>query len=168
MKKFKLGALFILAAMSIAAVGSAALSSVSFDRSVSAGKVLVDTDPNVAVQITSSSSYTGLIKTDTDGKVILNLNNAINNNVNSGFNTDAMFTVGSATNGVIKIKNNSDIPITVTLANDPANNNAITLSPTSTSSTTIAVGASGDYYFTINTNGQDAAKSLNATLHIQG
>lgn len=167
MKRLKLGVLFLAAALSIAAVGSAALSSVSFDRNVSAGQILVDTDQNVAIQITNSSKYSGLVKTEADGKVSLNLNEAINNSTNSGFNTDALFSIGSAANGVIKIKNNSDIPVSVSMTN-ATGNNAISLSPTSSSSSTIGVGASGDYYFTIDTNGQDALKTLNAVLRVQG
>lgn len=167
MKKFKLGVLFVIAALSIAAVGSAALSSVSFDRSVSAGKVLVDTDQNVAIQITGNSNYTGLVKSDADGKVYLNLNEAINNNTSGGFNTDAIFTIGTQSNGAIKIKNNSDLPVNVSMTNDPGNN-AITLSPVNGTGSTIGAGATGDYYFTINTNGQDALKTLSAVLHVQG
>jgi hypothetical protein len=167
MKKLRLGVLFLFAAISIAAVGSAALSSVSFDRSVSAGQILVDTDQNVAIQITNTSKYSSLVKTEADGKVTLNLNEAINNNASGGFNTDAIFSLGTPSSGVIKIKNNSDLPVSVSMTND-AGNNAITLSPTSNSSSTIGIGASGDFYFTINTNGQDALKSLNAVLRIQG
>lgn len=168
MKRFKLVALFIAAALSIAAVGSAALTSISFDRNVSAGQILVDTDQNVAIQITNTSRYTGLVKTETDGKVSINLNEAIGNNVNSGFNTDAEFSIGTPTSGVIKIKNNSDIPVSVSMTNAAGNNNAITMSPTNSSSSTIDAGASGDFYFTVNTNGQDALKTLDAVLHVQG
>jgi hypothetical protein len=168
MMKFKLGAFLIFAALSVAAVGSAALSSISFDRSVTAGKILVDTDQNVAVQISNTSKYLGLVKTEADGKVSLNLSEAINNSVNSGFNTDAIFTIGTPTSGVIKIKNNSDIPITVSMTTDANNNNAVTLSPINSSSSNIAVGSSGDFYFAINTNGQDALKTMNAVLRVQG
>jgi hypothetical protein len=164
-KKLKLSALFIVAALSIAAVGSAALTSLSFDRSVSAGQILVDTDPNVAIQVSNISNYTGLVKTDTDGKVSFDLNEAINNNRNSGFNTDAVFSIGTAATGAIKIKNNSDIPIAVSMTND---NNAISLIPANNSNATIGVGTSGDYFFTINTNGQDAMKTLNAVIHVEG
>ncbi len=167
MKRLKIGVLFLAAVLSIAAVGSAALSSVSFDRNVSAGQILVDTDQNVAIQITNTSKYTGLVKTESDGKVSLNLNEAINNSTNSGFNTDALFSIGSAANGVIKIKNNSDMPVSVSMTN-ATGNNALSLSPTSSSSSTIGIGASGDYYFTIDTNGQDALKTLNAVLRVQG
>ena len=167
MKKFKLGALFIIAALIIAAVGSAALSAVSFDRTVKAGKILVDTDENVAIQVTNTSKYPGLVKADANGKVSLNLNEAINSNSNSGFNTDALFTIGSATSGVFRIKNNSDMPVTVSMTNDSGNNNAITLTPANNSNATIGIGGSSDFYFTINTNGQEATKSLNAVLRVE-
>ena len=167
MSKFKLGVLFIVTALMIAAVGSAALSYVSFDRSVNAGQVMVDTDQNVAVQITSASKYPGLVKTDPDGKVSLNLNDGINNNTNSGFNTDAVFTIGSSSNGAIKIKNNSDTSITVSMVNDAGNNNTLSISPANGSNANIGPGASADFYFTINTNGQDALKSMKAVLRVQ-
>jgi hypothetical protein len=167
MKQFKLGILLIIAALAIAAVGSAALSAVSFDRSVNTGKILVDTDENVAIQISNISKYPGLVKTDSKGKVTLNLNEAINSNGNSGFNTDALFTIGSSTNGVFRIKNNSDTQITVSMTSETGNNNAITLTPAKHSNTTIGVGGSSEFYFTINTNNQEAMKSLNAVLHVE-
>lgn len=168
MTKLKLSALLVIAALSIAAVGSAALTNISFDRNVSAGTILVDTDENVAIQISNTSKYAGLVKTEADGKVSLNLSQAINSNVNSGFNTDAVFSIGTPTSGVIKIKNNSDIPVTVDMTNASSSGEAITLMPTNSSSNTIGVGAASDFYFTINTNGQDALKSLNAVLHVEG
>ncbi len=168
MKRLRLGVLLILAAVGVAAIGSAALSSISFGRDINAGKILVDTDQNVAIQITNKSNYTGLVKTEPDGKVSLNLSAAINNNTNSGFNTDAVFSIGSAANGVIRIKNNSDIPVTVTMANGEGNGNAITMAPSNGSGATISVGASSDFYFTIDTNGHDALKTLSAVLRIQG
>jgi hypothetical protein len=170
MKKFKFSFLLIIAALAIAAVGSAALSSISFGRSVT-GQVFVDTDENVAIQISNISNYVGLVKTDTDGKVSFNLNAAVGNRANGGYNTDANFSIGTASSGVIKIKNNSDIPVTVTMnstSNNTSNNSAISLVPTSGSSATIGVGSSSNYYFTINTNGQDALKELNAVVHIEG
>ncbi len=166
MKKFKFSFLLIIAALAIAAVGSAALSSISFGRSVT-GQVFVDTDENVAIQISNISNYVGLVKTDTDGKVSFNLNAAVGNRANGGYNTDANFSIGTASSGVVKIKNNSDIPVTVTM-NNTSNNSAISLVPTNGSSATIGVGSSSNYYFTINTNGQDASKELNAVVHIEG
>lgn len=168
MKKFKLSFVLMIMAISIAAFGSAALSSISFDRSITAGKVLVDTDPNVAVQITNNSTYTNLVTTGTDGKIALNLNEAINNSTSSGFNTDATYSIGTSTSGVIKVKNNSDISVTVSLINDAANAGALALLPANSASATIAAGATRDFYFTLDTNGQDAVKTLNATLRVIG
>lgn len=169
MKKLKLSVLLVVVAVAIAAVGSAALSSVSFDRSVKAGKVLVDTDDNVAIQITNISKYPGLVKADSKGKVSININEAINSNsnTNSGFNTDAIFTIGSTSSGVIKIKNNSDAPVSVSIINESGNNNAITLTPVNNGNNTINVGGSGDFYFTINTTGLEPSKALNGVLHVE-
>ncbi len=168
MNKFKFGVLFLLVAMSIAAVGSAALSNVTFNRNVNAGQVMVDTDQNVAVQITNISKYNNLVKTDATGKVSFDLNEAINNNKSNGFNTDAVFSVGNTSTGVIKIKNNSDVPIGVTMVNDANSGNALTLVATNNAGNTIAIGASADFYFTINTSGQAANKTLGATLRVEG
>ncbi len=169
MKKLKLSVLLVVVAVAIAAVGSAALSSVSFDRSLKAGKVLVDTDDNVAIQITNISKYPGLVKADSKGKVSININEAINSNsnTNSGFNTDAIFTIGSTSSGVIKIKNNSDAPVSVSIINESGNNNAITLTPVNNGNNTINVGGSSDFYFTINTTGLEPSKALNGVLHVE-
>lgn len=166
MKKLHLSVLLIIVGLGIAAVGSAALSAISFDRSVSAGKVLVDTDENVAIQITNISSYTELVKTEANREVSLNLNAALGSNPNGGFNTDALFSIGTATNGVIKIRNNSDIPVTATLINSA--DGAIMMSPVNGSSNSIDAGKAVDFYFTVNTTGKKAADLLNATLHIEG
>lgn len=166
MKRFRFSFLFVFAAFSIVAIGSAALSSLSFDRSV-AGQVLVDTDENVAIQISNISKYDGLVKKDADGKVSFDLNEAINNDTKSGFNTDASFSIGTATSGVIKIKNNSDIPVTVTM-NNSSDKKGIALVPTNNSNATIKTGASSDFYFTIDTNDHKALQSLNAVIHIEG
>jgi hypothetical protein len=163
MIKLKLSVLLVASALSIVAIGSAALTNISFDRNIS-GQVLVDTDENVAIQISNTSKYVGLVKEDSNGKVELNLNEAINNNVSSGFNTDATFAIGSSSEGVIKIKNNSDIPVTISLQD----NDAIALLPTSKSSSVIGSGQAGDFYFTINTSGQKNLKELNAILHVEG
>lgn len=162
MKRFRISVLFVVAALSIAAVGSAALSTISLERTAS-GQVLVDTDENVAVQITNISNYTDLVKTQ-NGKVSVDLNAAINNNSSNGFNTDALFTIGTSENGVVKIKNNSDIPVTVTISDS---SNAVSLMPVNGSSNTIEVGRSGDFYFQINTNGQGASSILNAVIRVQ-
>lgn len=166
MKKIKLGALLIIAALSIVAVGSAALASITFDRSVSAGEILVDTDDNVAIQITNISNYSELVKMLGDGAVTFDLNEAINSNVKSGFNTDATFSIGTPTSGVIRIKNNSDIPVDVYMTSD--NNRALTLLPTTNSSSTIGVGSASDFYFTLDTGDQSATDILNAVLHVEG
>lgn len=166
MRKIQLSALIILAGLSIAAVGSAALSSLTMDRSVSGGQILVDTDNNVAVQITNTSEYEGLVKTDTNGKVTFHLNEAINNNSENGFNTDALFNIGSNQNGVIKIRNNSDVPVSVTMSN--TGSDSITMLPVDGSNTTIDVGTADSFYFTVNTEGQKAGKELSAVLHIEG
>lgn len=165
MKKLQFSFLLIIAGLIVAAVGSAALSAISLDRNISAGRVLVDTDENVAIQITNISTYTDLVKTETNGEVSLNLNAALGNS-NNGFNTEALFSIGTADNGVIRIRNNSDIPVTATLTD--SSSGAITMIPVSGSGYTIEVGRATDFYFTVNTAGKRASELLNATLHIEG
>lgn len=165
MKRMKLRVLFLVAAVSILAVGSAALATVNFERNADA-RILVDTDDNVAIQIINTSNYDRLVKTAPNGKVSFDLNEAINNKANNGFNPDAIFTVGSPTNGVIKIKNNSDIPVTVTM--NSAGDNAISILPVNSSEATIGVGSSSDFYFTIDTNGRSALENLNSVVKIEG
>ncbi len=163
MKKLKLGILFIAVALSIAAAGSAALSSLSFDRSMTA-RVLVDTDNNVAVQFTNISRYSRLVSTGNDGKVTFNLNEAINNNSNNGFNKDAVFSIGTQSNGVVKIKNNSDIPVTVSTKG----NSAIAILPANYAGATIQAGQAADFYFTVDTSEKSAESSINAVIHVEG
>lgn len=166
MRKLRLGALIILAGLSITAVASAALSSLSLDRNISAGKILVDTDDNVAVQISNISEYDGLVKIDSNGKVSLNLNEAINNNSANGFNTDALYSIGSNDEGIIKIRNNSDVPVSVTMNNTEGD--AIAMLPVDGAGTIIDVGSAASFYFTVDTHGQKAGNVLNAVLHIEG
>lgn len=168
MKRFKLSILLIVAALSIAAVGSAALSSLSFERDVTAGQILVDTDPNVAIQITGVGDYTKLVTENSNGEVSIDLNKVINRE-NGGFNTEARFQIGTGSNGVIRITNNSEIPVTVSLISaSDLTKNGITMIPADGGSNTITPGQSGDYYFVINTSGLPQGTVLNATLSVQG
>jgi len=166
MKKLQIAALVLLAGLSIAAVGTAALSSLSMDRNISGGKVLVDTDENVAVQITNISDYDGLVKTDANGKVSFYLDEAISGDSGTGFNTDALYNIGSKQDGVIKIRNNSDVPVTVSM--NSSDGNSISLLPVEGSGSRIDVGTAASYYFVVNTQGQKAGSTLNAVLHIEG
>lgn len=166
MKKIKLFLLLTIIAISIIGVGSAALSDVSFDRSVSGGKILVDSDPNVAIQITDLPKYEGLVEIGQNGAVSLNLNKGISSNSNLGFNSDAVFSVGSAESGAILIKNNSDIPIVVSLTND-SSQNSISINPVNGSDYRIGVGQAVQFYFTIDTTGYSALEHLNAVMHIE-
>lgn len=168
MRKIRISIAMIIMAISITAMGSAAISTLTFERSVAAGQILLDTDPNVAVQITNNSTYPNLVVTNPDGKISLNLNEAVNNASSSGFNTDATYSIGTFESGVVKIKNNSDIPVTVTLTNDANNLGALTLLPSNNASPTIEVGTSRNFYFVLNTTNQDAVKAINAVLKVEG
>lgn len=153
----KLSALFLVVALSVAAVGSAALTTIDFTRDAS-GQVLTDINGNAAVSF--SSPYANLlVDSDGDGEYSLDLNAAINDNSNLGYNTNATFTLGEGAEGAFQITNNSDINITVALEG-----NGISLAAGST--TVVAPGETEVYNVALNTDGIAAGTDLVATLTI--
>ena len=170
MKRIKLGVLLIVAALSIIAVSSAALSSISLNRSVQAGAVLVDTTSGVAIQFTAMNNYDakGVFITNSNGEISFNLKQAVaSNDVLNGWNTAGHFLIGSQTTPVFAISNNSDLPVTVHF-NDSASQavGVVTL----VGSTTIAAGASQTYYYDINTtiSGVSTTAALEGTIEVRG
>jgi hypothetical protein len=163
MQKFKLSALFILAALSIAAVGSASLSSVFFARSV-IGKVLIDTADDVAIQIIAKDQgYKELIKTDEYGEISIDLSKAIDKNASRGFNTDAVFGIGSLQSGVIIIKNNSDVAVKV----DSCENNMVSLLAANNTTDIIKPGEASEFSFIVNTKDVKDGQVINSTIQIK-
>ena len=172
MKRTKLSALLIVAALSILAVGSAALTSIYLDRNVSAGSVLKDTDTGVAIQFTPMNGYDtkNIFVTDSStGEVSFDLTKAVaTGKTLNGWNTDARFLVGSASTPVFSLTNNSDLAVTVNF-NDSAIQGVDVVNLIGSS--TIAAGATQEYYFNIDTsNGAagDATKTLGGILEIRG
>ncbi len=171
MKRTKLSALLIVAALSILAVGSAALTSIYLDRNVSAGSVLIDTADGVAIQFTAMNSYDtkGVFVTNANGEVSFDLTKAVaTGDTLNGWNTDARFLVGSSATPVFSLTNNSDLAVTVNF-NDTAAEGADVVNLIG--SATIASGETQEYYFDIDTsNGTngDATKTLGGTLEIRG
>ncbi len=147
MKRFKLSALVITVALLVAVVGSAALSQITFDRSLS-GSVYADMDPNAAIVFAANNGYSSVV-TQQDGIVSINLAQAINNDTALGFNTQALFNIGTAAAPVFNVTNNSDVEITLNLNTTTA---GLSMSPAA-GDYTIAAGTSKDFYFTFDTTG---------------
>ncbi len=164
MKSLKLSIALMITALMIAGAATAALSTLSLDRSVSAGTVLVDTDSGAAVSFTALGSYgtSGVMVTDgTTGEVSFNMVKALGA-AGTGFNTSGTYTIGSASAGVFSITNNSDIAITVALASATG---GLTLN--AVTSATVAAGATGTFYFSINTAAQNETTTIGGTIQVR-
>ena len=157
MRRMKLSALFLVVALGVAAVGSAALTTVDFTRNAS-GQVLTDIDENAAVSF--SSPYQNLLlPSGTSGEYRLDLNAAISDVATEGYNTNAIFTLGKGADGAFQITNNSDINITVALAGTGS-------SLETGSTTTVEPGQTEVYNVVVNTENVAAGTPLAATLTI--
>lgn len=162
MKKFKLSIFFVLAALCIAAVGSASLSSLSFNRKT-IGRVQIDTADDVAIQITAKdSNYKDIITTDEFGEISIDLSKAIDKNANRGFNTDATFGIGSLQNGIIMVKNNSDVSVIV--SNEGGSVNVLAANNTSN---IISPGCASEFFFTVNTKDVKGGHYISSNILIK-
>lgn len=147
----KLSALFLVVALSVAAVGSAALTQIDFTRDT-AGTVLSDTASNVAVKFTAVTDYEAAVDEAANGEIAIDLNDAfaaVTNQASNGFNPNAVFTVGDGT-GIYTITNNSDSEIIVTLEQATT---GLTMSPIG-GDNTLLPGDTTAFSFTIDTNGK--------------
>lgn len=158
------------AALVVAAVGSSALTSVQLERSI-AGKVLADSDSHAAIQIKDLTGGPSFLDLDANGKYTFDLNDAINKlgvkntvNTTSGFNPDALFYIGNDKGGAVEIQNNTDVTVTVSLANASS---AIALHPV-TGDATIGAGASKAFYFVVNTASLSDGSALTGSLQVDG
>lgn len=161
MKIIKVSIVLIVLALLIYALGSAALSSITLNRSVTAGNVLIDTDSNVTVKFTALNGFTSFMITDSAGKVSFDLRQALKNPIAGGYNTAAQFTIGKADAEVFSITNNSDAAVNVSLGS--ATGGLTMVGPASLPS-----GVSGNYYFKIDTTGAPAGTAINGTVMVVG
>ena len=161
--RIRIGVILIAAAVLVLSLGSAALTNVTIDRTVSAGTVKADTDANVVVKFASQGLYGSLMSADADGVVSFNLAAALTNGA-TGFNPDAQFTIGSAVTPVFQITNNSNISITVTLVSSTG---LALKDSTGAISSDIASGAAQTFYFEIDTTDMTAADSIGGTIQIR-
>lgn len=91
--KLKVSVLIIVVALLAFSYASAALTSISLDRDVSAGTVLSDTDSNVAVKFTAGTGYASVLDETAGGEISLDLSSILTSPA-TGFNTEASFTIG--------------------------------------------------------------------------
>ncbi|NCA80178.1 MAG: hypothetical protein EOM76_08355 [Sphingobacteriia bacterium] len=166
--KFKLPILFLVCAILVAGFGAAALSTVSLERNVTAGTVLADTDANVAVKFEAVGTFNdrGVLNTDaTTGKVAIELGKVLQNA--QGFNTAAQFTIGSSGNNGVKITNNTDVAVKVSM---PATGGLSLYSDNSAvngDGLEIAAGANKVFYFKLDTTGINKNTAISGTLSVK-
>lgn len=170
--KLKLSVLLLVAAILTAGYGAAALTSVSIDRTISAGTVLADTNADVAVKFQAFGTYlstTGFMSEDvTSGKVTFNLNKLLKAGAaGTGFNTDAQFGLGSASTNYFAITNNTDASVLVNLASVTGGLKLFDTVGEVTVATTIPAGASANFYFKIDTAGVNKATVIGGTLQVR-
>ena len=162
MKSLKLALVLVAFALVIGIVGSAALTTVSIDRSVVAGTVQADNASGAPVVFTAGTNFTTTATTDaTSGVFSIDLGNALASGV-TGFNAEAIFTVGASGNDVFTITNNSEKSLAVAL--DGATGGLILVGDA-----TIAAGNVGHYYFRVDTTAVGVAKgdSIGGTLQVR-
>lgn len=166
--RLKLSVVLIFIAILTISYGAAALTSVSLDRDVSAGTVLVDTDANVAVKFEALTGYTTFLS-QSGGKVSFDLSKAINDVTTRGYNTESQFTIGNAASSVFRVTNNSELAITISLNGvnglkmyDVTDVEATTISPR-----TINPGLSSSFYFKIDTAGVPAGSAISGTIQVR-
>lgn len=169
--------LALLVAVAVGASGAlaaTALTQLSLNRTVSA-QVIADGNAAAAVQITcidnspnSGPNYTTVCQYDANGKVTLDLNRGLKPAGGTNYNPDAQFTLGSTTFRVVRVTNNTVIPIKVYL-NDPTNKIKMydqggALRNGSANADTVPVGSGREYYFTVDTGGSGSGSTLSASL----
>ena len=157
--KLKLTAFVFLTVLLVSSLGAAALTSLSIDRSVVSGTVLADTSANVAVKFAAGTGYTGVMSETAGGKVSFDLATLLTSPA-TGFNTEAAFQIGTALAPVFTITNNSDATVSVSLASATGGLSLVGAS-------TIAAGASVNYYFSLNSAGVAKTTAIGGTIQVR-
>ncbi len=162
MKRIKVGLLLLIGMVMVFSIGSAALSAVSLDRSVSAGSVLMDTSENAALKFSALPGYAKALTMHQNGTVSVDLQQvlAAGTGDNHGFNSNAQFIIGSPGAEVFSIKNNTDIPVTIMLTHTSGG-------LTMLGNASIDSGQTGYYYFKIETNGIPQNTSIAGTIEVR-
>jgi hypothetical protein len=156
------------------AMGTAAFSTVSFDRNLSVS-LAADDASNAAIKIACAADYQVLdvCSTDTNGKITVNLNRALGGGTAVGLNRHAAFQIGGIDHEVVAITNSTDSTVTVYFASGEG----ITLKNESGTALTdvgavpatgqaIGPGFTKSFFFTVLTP-DSTATSLSGTLKIR-
>ncbi len=145
-----------------------AFNQVEIDRDITA-TVLSDVDADVAVRFEllnhepEGFDYT-VLGNVVDGKITINLEGMLN--VDSGFNPDALFVIGTTAQPVLKITNNTSVSIDVNVAATPEGTiKMYDLEDFEANPSTIAASGSESYYFEINT--PQSTDNLTAVLEVR-
>lgn len=149
--KLRFTTLMLLAFLLTAGLATAAISSVSLTRTVSAGSVVSDTDTNAVIRFTVGTGYTSVVSVSANGVVSINLAQS------ASFNPSATFTIGTEAAPVFTITNNSAATISVALTSPTG---GLTL----VGDNTIASGQSASYRFSITTT--TSGTTIGGTLSI--
>lgn len=157
--KLKLTAFVFLTVLLVSSLGAAALTSLSIDRSVVSGTVLADTSADVAVKFAVGSGYADVMSETAGGEVSFDLA-ALLTSPATGFNTEAQFQIGTAVAPVFTLTNNSDATVSVSLASATGGLSLVGAS-------TIAAGASANYYFSLNSAGVAKTTAIGGTIQVR-
>ncbi len=165
-KRLKLTLLILGLIAVITATGAAALSSLSFDRTVTGGLVVSDFDPDVALRFVPVAGYEAVMTLDSRGEVSLNLDAYREAEEGStGFNTNALHTIGDQSLGVFELVNNSDLPVRVAFEDNGYQ--TLTLSPVTGGDEILYPGESGGFYFILDTTGIDQGTDVTGVLTVE-
>jgi len=164
--RIKVGVIIITVATLALTYGSAALTSVTIDRTITAGTVKSDIDKNVSVKFEALESYESMMRVNKKGVVSFDLSQAMINGAD-GFNPDAQFTIGNAKAGVFQITNNSNISIKVSLK--PGVHCGLVLKDSNGEKTPTIIdsGKAQSFYFEIDSTGSFAGNTINGILLIR-
>jgi hypothetical protein len=156
----------------VSAIPTSALTAVTLTRPAQAEVVSDNSTAAVHIECINNSgglNYSNVCDYGATGAVTLRLKNGIGGSA-TGFNPAASFTIGSTNQRVVKVTNNSMIPVKVWL--DGSNSQLKmydaggTLRDSNTNAASISSGASQEFYFTVDTTSASSGQTLSATLHV--
>jgi hypothetical protein len=155
--------------------GTAALTSVTIDRSVEASIAADNSTAAVKLECVDNSAALGTNYTPlciyTNGVLTLELHRAVDSTGTIGFNPDAIFVVGAAAadSRVLRITNNSGISIKVQMPDVSDILMKLEVTGATVNTTTphvLTAGTSAEFFFQINTPAS-LTTPLTATLQIR-
>ncbi len=161
MKRLSLTILILTLAIITGSLAAAALTNISFDREISAGRVLSDGDSLTAVRFDAMAGYEDFLVYATTGEVSFNLRSALHEmGSQGGFNGGALFSIGSENHEMFSVTNHSDLPVQLLMI-DTTGGLSLQGSPE-----VLSPGVTGYYYYTIDTAGIDPETPIGGTLRV--